>query len=240
MRILSKNDPKAILIDLDDTVVADDAVHEKAWKGVFKKPAFQECEFNITKLRSIIKKTGDWYYSDPERNRRARQNLPAARREVVSISLSSLGIDDPKLAYKLADSYGIEKEKAIFVYPGAIETIRYFKNHGVLLALVTNGSSEFQRRKIERFGLTPYFDYILIEGEFGIGKPDKRLFKHALDQLKVDPSEVWMVGDRLEHDIGGAQSIGIYAIWIDWRGEGLPKSSDVQPDRIIRTLSELL
>ena len=240
MHILSKTDPKAILIDLDDTIIDDDAVYEKAWQGVFEKPAFQECEFDITKLRSIIKETGDWYYSDPERLRRARQSLPAARREVVSISLSSLGIDDPELARKLADSYGTEKEKAIFVYPGAIETIRHFKNHGILLALVTNGSSEFQRRKIERFGLTPYFDYILIEGELGIGKPDERLFRHALDQLKVDPSEVWMVGDRLEHDIGGAQSVGIYAIWVDWRGEGLPKSSDVQPDRIIRTLSELL
>ena len=146
------NKPKAILFDLDDTIVADDAVYEKAWQGVFEKPAFQECEFDITKLRSIIKKTVEWYYGDPERLQWARQNLPAARREVVSISLSCLGIDDLELARKLADSYGAEKEKAIFVYPGAIETIRHFKNHGVLLALVTNGSSESQRRKLERLG----------------------------------------------------------------------------------------
>lgn len=234
------NKPRAILFDLDDTIVADDAVYEKAWQRVFEKPVFQAYEFDIPKLRSIIKQTGEWYYSDSERLMWARQDLRTARREVVSISLSSLGIDDPELACKLADSYGAEKEKAIFVYPGAIETIRHFKNHGILLALVTNGSSEFQRRKIERFGLTPYFDYILIEGEFGIGKPDERFFKHALDQLEVDPSEAWMVGDRLEHDIGGATSVGIYAIWVDWRGEGLPKSSDVQPDRTIHTLSELL
>lgn len=234
------NKPRAILFDLDDTIVADDAVYEKAWQRVFEKPVFQAYEFDIPKLRSIIKQTGEWYYSDSEHLMWARQDLRTARREVVSISLSSLGIDDPELACKLADSYGAEKEKAIFVYPGAIETIRHFKNHGILLALVTNGSSEFQRRKIERFGLTPYFDYILIEGEFGIGKPDERFFKHALDQLEVDPSEAWMVGDRLEHDIGGATSAGIYAIWVDWRGEGLPKSSDVQPDRIIHTLSELL
>lgn len=232
--------PKAILFDLDDTIVADDAVNEKAWQRVFENPVFQACEFDIPKLRSIIKQIGEWYYDDSERLRRARQDLRTARREVVSISLSSLDIDDPELACKLADSYGAEKEKAIFVYPGAIETINHLKNDGIRLALVTNGSSEFQRRKIERFGLTPYFDCILIEGELGIGKPDERLFRHALDQLEADPSEVWMVGDRLEDDIGGAQSVGIYAIWVDWRGGGLPKSSDVQPDRIIRTLLELL
>jgi len=49
-----------------------------------------------------------------------------------------------------------------------------------------------------------------------------------------------MVGDRLETDVRPAQKVGIYAIWVDWRGEGLPGSSAIQPDRIIRRLSELL
>ena len=74
-----------------------------------------------------------------------------------------------------------------------------------------------------------------------MGKPDERVFRHALELLEVvDPSKTWMVGDRLEHDIKPAQKLGIYAIWVDWRGEGLPESSTVQPDRIIRRLSELL
>jgi putative hydrolase of the HAD superfamily len=158
----------------------------------------------------------------------------------VSISLSALGIDDPELARKLADSYGDEKEKATFVFPGATETIIRFKNEGIRLALVTNGSSEGQRRKIDKFGLAPLFDCILVEGEFGIGKPDERCFTHVLGLLDVDSSEAWMVGDRLEHDIRGAQKAGIYAIWVDWRGEGLPESSPVQPDRIIRSITEFL
>lgn len=232
--------PKAILFDLDDTIVADDAVYEKAWENVFKKPILQASELGISKLRAAIKQAGDWYYSDPERLRRARQNLYAARREVVSIALSSLGIDNPKLARKIADSYSDEKEKAIFVYPGAIETISHFKKDGLQLALLTNGSSESQNEKIERFGLAPFFSYIFIEGEFGIGKPDERFFRHALERLGVDPSEAWMIGDRLEDDIKPAQKLGIYAIWVDWRGEGLPESSTVQPDRIIRKLVELL
>jgi len=132
--------PKAILFDLDDTIVADDAVYEKAWENVFKKPILQASELGISKLRAAIKQAGDWYYSDPERLRRARQNLYAARREVVSIALSSLGIDNPKLARKIADLYSDEKEKAIFVSPGAIETIRHFKKDGIQLALLTNGS----------------------------------------------------------------------------------------------------
>ena len=233
--------PKAMLFDLDDTIVADDAVYEKAWENVFKKPILQASELDISKLRAAIKQAGEWYYSDPERLRKARQNLYVARREVVTIALSSLGIDHPKLARELADSYSEEKEKAIFVYPDAIETISHFKKEGIPLALLTNGSSEYQREKIERFGLAPFFSYIFIEGELGMGKPDERLFRHVLGRLGVvDPSEAWMVGDRLEHDVKPARKLGIYAIWVDWRREGLPESSTVQPDRIIRKLSELL
>jgi len=233
--------PEAILLDLDDTILADDAVYEKAWGNVFEKPIPQASNLDISKLYAAIKQAGEWYYGDPERLRKAVQDRHACRREVVTIALSSLGIDDGRLARELADSYGEEKEKAIFVYPGAIETIRHFKRAGIPLALLTNGSSEYQRSKIDRFGLAPFFSHILIEGELGMGKPDEQVFRHALELLGVvQPSETWMVGDRLETDVRPAQKLGIYAIWVDWRGDGLPESSAIQPDRIIRRLSELL
>jgi len=233
--------PEAILLDLDDTILAYDAVFDKAWRTVLEKPLPQEPELDISELCAAIRQTGEWYYGDPERLRRAGQDRHATRREVVTIALSSLGIDNRELARELADSYGEEKDKAIFVYPGAIETIRHFRSKGIPLALLTNGSSEYQRSKIERFGLAPFFSHILIEGELGMGKPDERVFRHALELLGVvDPSRAWMVGDRLVTDIGPAQKLGIYAIWVDWRGEGLPGSSTVQPDRIIRSLSKLL
>ncbi len=232
--------PEAILLDLDDTILADDAVYEKAWGNVFEKPIPQASKLDISKLSAAIKQAGEWYYGDAERRRKAVQDRHACRREVVAIALSSLGIDDDRLAGELADSYGEEKEKAIFVYPGAIETIRHFKREGIPLALLTNGSSEYQRKKIERFGLAPFFSHILIEGELGMGKPDEQVFRHALELLGVvQPSATWMVGDRLETDVRPAQKLGIYAIWVDWRGDGLPESSAIQPDRIIRRLSDL-
>ena len=36
------------------------------------------------------------------------------------------------------------------------------------------------------------------------------------------------------------QRLGIYAIWIDVHGDGLPADSTTKPDRIIRSLTELL
>jgi putative hydrolase of the HAD superfamily len=58
--------------------------------------------------------------------------------------------------------------------------------------------------------------------------------------LGVTPADTWMVGDNLEWEVDTPQRLGIYAIWMDAHGDGLPADSKVKPDRIIRSLTELL
>ena len=128
----------------------------------------------------------------------------------------------------------------MFVFPGAHDAIDALKARGVKLALVTNGAADHQRAKIERFGLAHRFDHIQIEGEHGFGKPEERAYLHAMEALGVTAPETWMIGDNLEWEVVAPQRLGIYAIWIDVHGDGLPAGSTVKPDRIIRSLTELL
>jgi putative hydrolase of the HAD superfamily len=58
--------------------------------------------------------------------------------------------------------------------------------------------------------------------------------------LGVTAADTWMVGDNLEWEVEVPQRLGIYAIWIDAHGDGLPPDSSIKPDRIIRSLAELL
>ena len=58
--------------------------------------------------------------------------------------------------------------------------------------------------------------------------------------LGVGPRDAWMIGDNLEWEVVTPQRLGIYAIWIDVHGDGLPEGSTVRPDRIIRSLTELV
>jgi putative hydrolase of the HAD superfamily len=122
--------------------------------------------------------------------------------------------------------------------PDVISTLERLKKRGIHLALVTNGESLLQRRKIERFRLEPFFDHILVEGEFGAGKPDIRVFNHVLKTLNFRAADAWMVGDDLKRDIAPCISLGIYTIWVDGKGTGLASGSP-NPDRIIKTVSEL-
>jgi putative hydrolase of the HAD superfamily len=105
---------------------------------------------------------------------------------------------------------------------------------------VTNGASEAQRAKIDRFDLASRFDHIQIEGEHEFGKPDERAYLHALRQLGVDARDTWMVGDNLEWEVAAPQRLGIFGIWFDAAGRGLPRDTHIRPDRIVASLSELL
>ena len=80
----------------------------------------------------------------------------------------------------------------------------------------------------------------MIEGEFGVGKPDSRLFIHTLEKLSVTTAEAWMVGDDLNRDIAPCKALGIYSIWVDWKGVGLPSSFKSTPEKIIKNIGELV
>ena len=91
-----------------------------------------------------------------------------------------------------------------------------------------------------RFGLASFFDSILIEGEVGFGKPDERVYRLALEALDTPAGDSWMVGDNLEWDVAQPQRLGIFAVWVDGAGKGLPAvDNTVRPDRVIRKLSDL-
>jgi putative hydrolase of the HAD superfamily len=237
---VSGDQPRAILLDLDDTIVTDDAVSEKTWREVCRRFAPCVGESSADVLYTGIRSVAESYWRDHENHRKGRLNLKATRRELVRLALRKMGFNNHDvLADKISDTYTAEKELAAAPISGAFETLLNFKKDGVRLALVTNGGADVQRSKISKFGLDAIFDFILIEGEFGIGKPHPSVFTTAMVKLNVATSETWMVGDDLERDIAGAQRLGIYSIWVDWRGSGLPQSSVVQPDHIVRNITHL-
>lgn len=186
-----------------------------------------------------IDRIREWYWSDPERHRIGRLELAWARGEVVRHALAEIGVDDPELARRIGDTYHALRDRRIKPFEDSVTTVRWLREQGCRLALLTNGGSRGQRDKIDRFDLAPLFDAILIEGEVGFGKPDPRIYARALGELGVEAAHTWMVGDNLEWDVAGPQREGIAGIWIDARGTGLPAGHQVRPDRIIGRLADL-
>ncbi|RKN84355.1 HAD family hydrolase [Paenibacillus ginsengarvi] len=231
--------PKAMLLDLDDTIISHDQGIDLqlSWTKACRTHLPDYDDTRIEEVIRSIREQARWYWSDPERHRIGRMDLDRARANIISVALEPFNVHDPKLSERIAVDYDIDRNKAVCPFPGAIETIAHLRSAGTKLALLTNGASAAQRAKIERFQLAPYFDCILIEGEFGAGKPDPSVYLHALEQLSVTKEEAWMVGDNYIWEVVAPQSLGIRSIWVNHKGIEPPTS--VIPYRTVRTLSEI-
>jgi HAD superfamily hydrolase (TIGR01549 family) len=171
---------------------------------------------------------------------RAEWTCGRASRGIVEKALLDLGFEKPALAREIAEDYRDLREERICLVPGALDVLEQLQTQGVRLGMITNGSASGQRAKIERFGLGSYFEHILIEGEFGLGKPHREVYEAVLGRLESDPAKTWSVGDNLEWDVAAPQTLGMYGIWVDVSGSGILQGAAVQPHRIIRSVSELL
>jgi putative hydrolase of the HAD superfamily len=233
--------PVAILFDLDDTLISFDGVTRQAWNECYEDfMARHKPGFSLDALGEAVRAAQDWYWGDPVRHKAGRENIRLARREVVGVALNGLGIRDTEIVNDLADRYSDRHDELIHLYPNTLPTLDALKSAGVRLSLITNGSAKGQRAKLARFGLTDYFEHILIDQELGFGKPDVRVYEHALKLMGLDSRDVWMVGDNLVWDIEPPKALGIRAVWHDWKGAGLPEDAKILPDRIIADIGELI
>jgi putative hydrolase of the HAD superfamily len=236
---MTDNLPKAVLLDLDDTIIAYSEGAEATWLelcGEFGPLVGVSAEG----LTSALSEVRYWYWKDPERHRVGRLNLKKARTEIVDRAFARLGVEGAHdKAKEMAIVFTTRREESMEPFAGAIDALHGIRDKVKYLGLITNGNGEVQRAKLEKHNLTRFFDYVLVEGEFGVGKPNIEVYRHVSGHFGIDPADAWMVGDNLEFDVAAPQSIGMTGIWLDHRRKGLPVDTPFHPDRIIGHLREL-
>ena len=233
--------PRALFIDLDDTLLSAYGNRRDDWTVILSDHAAQLDGIRPEAACEAILQAAEDFWADAAQHRVWRQNLLQARRRVAELGLERLGLADAAaVGATVGDALSEHQHRNMYLFPGVAEALRAFRAHGVGLALVTNGAADMQRAKIDRFGLEPLFDHVQIEGEFGAGKPEPAVYEHLLAVFAVAPADAWMVGDNLEWEVAAPQRHGIRGIWCDaWR-RGLPAGTTVRPDRIIHHINELL
>ncbi len=227
-----------VLFDLDDTLLDYSSRQDACWSECCTRvaaPAGVDPEALISALREVRR----WFWDDAERHRCARTDMLGAWTKIVELALERVGRGADGLPRRMAEDFAARRVAAERLFPEARVVLERLRAGGVPLGLVTNGDARLQRDKIGRHALAGFFDVIVIEGEFGCGKPDVRVFRHALAALGSDAARAWMVGDHLVWDVAGAQSAGARAVWIDRARRGVPADSATRPDRIIHSLDEL-
>lgn len=108
------------------------------------------------------------------------------------------------------------------------------------VGVVTNGPTDFQWSKLNKFGIKDLVDYVVVSGDYGVHKPDPAIFRHLLDLAGVEARHAAHVGDSIYTDVAGARAAGLTAIWFPPHLREHDDPAHEAPDGIIDSLTDLL
>lgn len=220
---------RAITLDLDDTlwpiepVIARAEATLHAWLAQHT-PAVAE-RYDIQALRllrdDVARDHPGWAH-----------DFTRIRHVSIGLALQRCG-HDPALADAAFAAF-FDARNQLEPYPGVPEALARLAARWPLLAL-TNGNADLARQPFGHL-----FRGMLSAREFGVGKPDARIFHEALRRLGVAPAEMLHVGDDWLLDVQGARAAGLHTAWVrhphttdpaegtgaTWVVDGLPSLAD--------------
>jgi putative hydrolase of the HAD superfamily len=143
-----------------------------------------------------------------------------------------------QLPLLLAEMYRGISRRRLGLFPYVREVLEELRSN-FRLAVVTDGQSSWARGELHRVGIADYFDPIVISGDHGFRKPDRRLFQYALDGLGVAAENTMYVGNDMHRDIFGAREAGLTTVMFD-SDQGTKEYEGCVPDYRITDHRELL
>src|SRR6266700_5460762 len=167
---------------------------------------------------------GIWRRVITEQQTAFTRALPAAKLEQMPLFLAEM-------------SRGISRRR-LGLYPHVREVLDVLRER-YPLALVTDAQSAYARGELHQVGLLDYFDPIIVSGDHGYRKPDRRLFQFALEGMRVAAENALYVGNDMHRDIFGAREVGMKTVMFD-SDQGTKVHLDCVPDYTITDLRDLL
>lgn len=226
---------KAVLFDLDDTLILQEPVFHALYRQVAASARMGDDDRLARDAASAARRlwkagphhdycqrighsateglVADYSVGDHPEIRGLAEWVPGFRAAVWQEALSAQGLrEDGSLAPELARRF-LEGRTQPPVFPGTEALLESLRGR-YLLGIVTNGVPGLQRPKVEGSGLMHLFQAVAISGEVDIGKPDPRIFRHICAELGVEPAECVMVGDNPERDVAGGIAAGMKTVWV--------------------------
>jgi putative hydrolase of the HAD superfamily len=222
-----------ILTDDGDEQIFRAAAHFLTYQGVsLHRHELRDLYFQIMKeqLRTSPEKypefdaAGIWRTIINDHETDFTRARPAARLEQMPLFLAEM-------------SRGIARRQ-LGLYPYVREMLETLRGR-YPLAIVTDAQSTYAAGELHKVGLLGYFDPLVISGDYGYRKPDRRLFQLALDGMGVAAENALYVGNDMHRDIYGAQQAGLTTVMFD-SDQGEKAYRDCTPDYTITDFRDLL
>ena len=222
--MLNHSKIQAITLDLDDTLwpiwptIARAEVVLQDWLTLHAPQTALLC--TDTEQKKRIRAEVNQRHADKA------HDLSFLRHESIRQSLIRAG-DSPHLADEAFDVFFAERQN-VTLYDGVQQALERLAARFPLVGL-SNGNAD-----VFRTAAGPYFKASVSARQFGVAKPDVRIFHAAAAQLDVP---VLHLGDDAHTDVMGAMNAGMQTAWVNTQDHDWPH--DVAPPLTVRHLAEL-
>ena len=225
---------KAVLLDIDNTLLDFDQCTRDAMKEGFRKfelPPYKDYMFDAFLL------VNNEIWRDFEQGRIDFEGILNTRWQRVFELLN--------IAF---DGYTFEKYFVEYIFnshiliDGAQELLKYL-NEKYLVCAATNGPEEQQINRLKQAGILGYFQLLFISEKMGVVKPEKEFYAQVMAQLQekldgnIRSEEIMAIGDSLTSDIAGGQESGMQTCYFN--PENKPLEGKVIPDYSVAALAEI-
>jgi len=136
--------------------------------------------------------------------------------------------------FRSANSHGLSA-----IYPGVRETLKWLKQQGIEMALITNKPERFVGPLLDDLRIGRYFRWIIGGDTLPQQKPDPTALLHVLKMAGVSPGEALFVGDS-RSDVLASKAAGVACVAMSYGyNHGRPIAEE-SPALVIDDLRELL
>ena len=227
-RATRANEPAFVYFDLDDTLLDHRTAEKNALADV--RAAFPDAFDGITaaQVQQVYHQHNEllWErYSDGEIE---KEELKRLRIEQMLETLAVDGVAPERIGAHYIERYTHHWTPT----DGAFDAFERVADR-FPVGLLTNGFSETQHAKIERFPvLAERAETVVVGEETGFLKPDARVFARAAELASSAPTATLYVGNSLRSDVEGGLGAGWQVAW--YTPYGLNGETPPQSDRLFR------
>lgn len=227
-----------IFFDIGETLVSERSFHAARNEGLFsilktRRKDLTKAEYDAAHRRAILTR--------PEGE---SSRVRAIAREVLGPNEYYNAVQEynEKVGRLIIKRFEEAPDSMFQPYPEVRQVLEYLSKR-YSLGVIANQHRNVRKHLEDTWGLGSFFKFMILSEEVGYRKPDLEIFHLALDKARSEASDAWMVGDRVDADVGPSRSLGMKAVRIlhDSEVSIIPPISDYEmPDFQFRDLRPLL